>query len=108
MEFPLYVTNFFSYCFFFFFFKTTIFSINKRFWGTGIKGTSNNKGRAGARGGVNRSQSRTKGHTADWRSCGWGFLPHRNDQARAGDRDRLTLMFQRKRVIVLDSKWGQG
>lgn len=108
MEFPLYVTIFFSLTAFFFNLKTTIFSINKTFWGTGIKGTGNNKGRAGARGGVNHPQSRIKGHTADWRSCGWGFLPPRNDQSHAGDRDRLTLMFQRKRVIVLDSKWGQG
>ena len=35
-----------------------------------------------------------------------GVSPPRNDQSHAGDRDRLTLMFQRKRVIVLDSKWG--
>ena len=71
----MYVTSFFLLLLFFFL-KTRNFSINKRFWGTGIKGTSNNKGRAGGRGGVSHTQSRTKGgHTADWRSCGWGFLP---------------------------------
>ena len=74
MEFPLYVTSFFLLLLFFFL-KTGNFSINKRFWVTRIKGTSNNKGRAGARGGVSHSQSRTSGHAGDWCSCGWEFLP---------------------------------